>query len=131
MLPCNVHVAVDERQQIASVRARRVAQINDGNVVAVVLFSQSYRNFVRGLPWCRAPNSSCAGAGKPKLGYKKECRFTDTGRADHQAMHIVTVYQCIELLAALRAAEDQSLHLWQVLSSRHDVTSNGTFANVF
>ena len=38
MFPCDVHVAVDERQQIAPVRARRVAQIDHGDVVAVVFF---------------------------------------------------------------------------------------------
>ena len=38
LLPRDVHVAVDERQQIAPVRARRVAQIDHGDVVAVVFF---------------------------------------------------------------------------------------------
>ena len=38
MLPRDVHVAVDERQQIAPVRARRVAKIDHGNVVAVAFF---------------------------------------------------------------------------------------------
>ena len=116
MLPCNVHVAVDERQQIASVRARRVALINDGNVVAVVLFRNRTVISCEVSLGVERQIAHAAGAGKLQIGIQKECRFTDTGRADHQAMHIVTVYQCIELLAALRAAEDQSLHLWQVLS---------------
>ena len=109
-------IAVDERQQIAPVRARRVAKIDHGNVVTVVFF----RN--RSVISCQVPFgverqiAHAAGAGKFEIGVQKKGGFANTGRTDHQAMHIVTVDQSVELLAALGAAKDQALHFGQVLS---------------
>ena len=57
-----------------------------------------------------------AGAGKFEIGIQKESGFTNARRADHEAMHIVAVHKRFQLLAALRAAENESLHLWQILS---------------
>ena len=52
-----------------------------------------------------------AGAGKFEIWIQKESGFAHARCTDHQAMHIVTVDQRIELLATLRAAENQPLHL--------------------
>jgi len=116
MLPRDVHVAVDERQKIAPVRAPRVAKSDHGNVVAIVLF----RN--RTVISCQIPLrikrqiAHAAGTGKFEIWVQKEGGFADTRCTNHEAMHIVTVDQRIELLAALCATENQSLHLRQILS---------------
>ncbi len=52
------------------------------------------------------------------IGVQERRSIANTGCTDHQAMHIVTIDQRVELFAALDTAKNQSLHC-RASSFRH------------
>ena len=107
----DVHIAVDEHQQIVAVRAGRITQIDDGDMlIAVILFGN--RAVVAGeITFGIQRQKAHAGrAGIFKVGIEEECRFAHAGCADHKAMHIVLIHQCGDAVLMADAAQHQPLH---------------------
>ena len=95
ILPADIHVVVDERQQIVSVRASGVSQVNDRHLIAVVPGGDSPvvpRKISFGI---QSQKAHPAGTGVFQIGVEKEGRLADAGCADHQAVDIVGIHQCL------------------------------------
>lgn len=110
MFSGDVHIAVDERQQIVAVRAGRITQIDDGDMlIAVILFGN--RAVVAGeITFGIQRQKAHAGrAGIFKVGIEEECRLARAGGGDHQAMDVVAVYQRSQSIFLALAAQHQSL----------------------
>ena len=106
----DVHIAVDERQQIVAVRAGGVAQVYNGDMlVAVILFGN--RAVVAGeITFGIQRQKAHAGrAGIFKVGIEEECRLARAGGGDHQAMDVVAVHQRSQFTLLALAAQHQSL----------------------
>ena len=89
---------VDEGQEVVSVGAGGVPQVDDRHLVAVVL--QGHSAIVPGqIPFCiKGQEAHPAGAGVLHVGVEKERRLAHAGRADHQAVDVVAVNQGGDLL---------------------------------
>ena len=117
MLTRHVHIAVDQRHQVVAIRTNRIAKIDHGDVIAVVLLRDSSAVAREVALSVQNQEAHAASAGEFDVGIQKKCGLADTGRADHEAMHIVTVHQRLQPFAALHTAENQSLHSWSLLPS--------------
>ena len=106
----DVHIAVDEHQQIVAVRAGRITQIDDGDMlIAVILFGN--RAVVAGeITFGIQRQKAHAGrAGIFKVGIEEECRLARAGGGDHQAMDVIAVHQRSQFIFLALAAQHQSL----------------------
>ena len=106
----DVHIAVDERQQIVAVRAGGVAQVYNGDMlIAVVLFGD--RAVVAGeiTLGIQRQKAHARRAGIFKVGIEEECRLARAGGGDHQAMDVIAVHQRSQFIFLALAAQHQSL----------------------
>ena len=106
----DVHIAVDERQQIVAVRAGGVAQIDDGDMlVAVILFGN--RAVVAGeiTLGIQSQKAHAGRAGIFKVGIEEECGLARAGGGDHQAMDVIAVHQRSQFIFLALAAQHQTL----------------------
>ena len=106
----DVHIAVDERQQIVAVRAGGVAQVYNGDMlVAVILFGN--RSVVAGevTLGIQRQKAHARRAGIFKVGIEEECRLARAGSRNHQAVDVIAVHQCSYLILLTFAAQHQSL----------------------
>ena len=106
----DVHIAVDERQQIVAVRSGGVAQIYDGDMlVAVILFGN--RAVVAGevTLGIQRQKAHAGRAGIFKVGIEEESRLARAGGSDHQAMNVVAIHQCGQFIFFALAAQHQPL----------------------
>ena len=113
----NVHIAVDERQQIVTVRAGGIAQIDDGDMlIAVILFGD--RAVVAGeiTLGIECQKAHARRAGIFKVGIEEECRLARAGGGDHQAMNVVAVHQRSQFIFLALAAQHKSLICGKVYS---------------
>ena len=113
----NVHIAVDERQQIVAVRAGGVAQVYNGDMlVAVILFGN--RAVVAGeITFGIQRQKTHAGrAGIFKVGIEEESRLARAGGGDHQAMDVVAVHQRSQFIFFAHAAQHQPQFCGKVYS---------------
>jgi len=107
--PADVHVAVDEREQIVAVRAGRVAQIDYGHMVAVVIFCDGAVVAGEIALGIQRQEAHAGGAGILQVGIQEKRGFADAGRADHQDVDVVRVYQRDDHALLSHAAEDDAL----------------------
>ena len=106
----DVHIAVDEHQQIVAVRAGRITQIDDGDMlIAVILFGN--RAVVAGeITFGIQRQKAHAGrAGIFKVGIEEECGLARTRGGDYQAMDVIAVHQRSQFIFLTLAAQHQSL----------------------
>ena len=111
MLPADVHVVVDERQQVEPVRAGRISEIDDRNLVIVIIRCHGAvipREVALGV---QREKAHAAGAGIFEVGIKEKRSLADTGRADHETVDVVTVHHGCNGVFLPRAAEDESLRV--------------------
>ena len=106
----DVHIAVDERQQIVAVRAGGVTQVYNGDMlIAVILFGN--RAVVAGkITFGIQSQKAHAGrAGIFKIGIEEESRLARAGGGDHQAMDVIAVHQRGQFIFLALAAQHQPL----------------------
>ena len=106
----DVHIAVDERQQVVAVREGGVAQIDDGNMlITVILFGN--RAVVTGeiTLGIQRQKAHARRAGIFKVGIEEEGCLARAGGGDHQAMDVVAVHQRSQFIFLALAAQHQSL----------------------
>ena len=106
----DVHIAVDERQQIVAVRAGGVAQVYNGDMlIAVILFGN--RAVVAGevTLGIQRQKAHARRAGIFKVGIEEECRLARAGGGDHQAMDIIAIHQRSQFTLLALAAQHQTL----------------------
>ena len=116
LLSGDVHIAVDQSQQIIAVRAGGVSQVDHRHIVAVVFLRN--RAIVSGQValGVQCQEAHAAGAGIFQIGIQKERRFSHAAGADHQAVNIVVVHQRCHMVFAACAAKDESLLLGAVVT---------------
>ena len=91
--PRLIHVGVDERQQVVAIRARGIAEVDHGDVVAVVRLCHRAivaREVALGV---EREEAHAAGAGVLQVRVEEERRLADAGRADHKDVDVVAVHQ--------------------------------------
>ena len=106
----DVHIAVDERQQVVSVRAGRITQIDDGDMLVAVIFFGNRAVVAGEITFGIQSQKAHAGrAGIFKVGIEEESRLARAGGGDHQAMDIVAVHQRGQFIFLALAAQHQPL----------------------
>ena len=106
----DVHIAVDERQQIVAVRAGGITQVYNGDMlVAVILFGN--RAVVAGkiTLGIQRQKTHAGRAGIFKVGIEEESRLACAGGGDHQAMDIIAIHQRSQFIFLTLAAQHQTL----------------------
>ena len=93
ILTTDVHIVVDERQQIVSVRSCGVPQVNDRHLIAVVLRGDGPVIPCQISFSIQSQKTHPAGAGIFQIGIQEEGSLTDTGCADHQAVDVIGIHQ--------------------------------------
>ena len=111
-----IHIGVGQGQKIEPVRPGGVAQVDDGHLVAVVLFRDG--PIVPGqIPLgVQGQEAHPAGAGIFQVGIQEEGRLAHARRANHEAVDVVTVHQGSDLALPALGAQHQPLHLGEILS---------------
>ena len=105
----DVHVSVDQRQQIITIRAGGVSQVDNGNIVPIALLGNG--SVIAGevaFAVQRQP-AHAAGTGIFQVGIQKESGLANTGRTDHETMDIVAVHQSGEFPLFSFAPQHQPL----------------------
>ena len=106
----DVHIAVDERQQVVAVRAGGVAQVYNGDMLVVVILFCNRAvvagEVALGIQRQKA-HTGCAGIFK--VGIEEEGCLARAGGGDHQAMDVVAVYQRSQFIFLALAAQHQPL----------------------
>ena len=113
----DVHIAVDERQQIVAVRSGGVAQIDDGDMlVAVILFGN--RAVVAGeiTLGIQRQKTHAGRAGIFKVGIEEECGLACTRGRNHKAVDVVAVHQRSQFILLALAAQHQPLFRGKILT---------------
>ena len=94
----------------------RIAQVDDGHIVAVaVLCNRTVISSQVTLAVQRQP-AHTGGAGIFQIGVQEKCGLANTAGTDHEAVNVIAVHQCGELLRLPLATEDQSLLRGEILS---------------
>ncbi len=109
LLSGNVHVSVDQCQQIVAIRAGGISQVDDGDIVPIALLGNG--TVIPGqvaLAVQRQP-AHAAGTGIFQIGVQKVCGLADAGSTDHETMDIVAVYQSGKFTLFAFAPQHQSL----------------------
>ena len=106
----NVHIAVDERQQIVAVRACWISQVDDGDMLVAVIFFCNRAVVTGEVALGIQRQKAYAGrAGIFKVGIEEESRLTRAGGGDHQAMDVIAVHQRSQFIFLALAAQHQPL----------------------
>ena len=103
-----IHVLVDEVQEVVSVGARGIAQVDHGNLVAVILLRDLPVGAVQITLGVGGDERHPGRAGVLKIRVQEVRRLADTRRADHQRMHIAVVHESNGVPSDV-PADDQSL----------------------
>ena len=106
----DVHIAVDERQQIVAVRAGGIAQVYHGDMlVAVILFGD--RAVVAGeiTLGIQRQKAHAGRAGIFKVGIEEECGLACTRGRNHKAVDVIAVHQRSQFIFLALAAQHQTL----------------------
>ena len=106
----DVHITVDERQQVVAVRAGGITQIDDGDMlIAVMLFGD--RAVVAGeiTLGIQRQKAHARRAGIFKVGIEEKRRLARAGGGDHQAMDVVAVHQRSQFIFLAPATQHQPL----------------------
>jgi len=113
----DVHIAVDERQQIVAVRAGGVTQIDDGDMLVAVIFFGNRAVVAGEITFgIQRQKAHARRAGIFKVGIEEESRLARAGGGDHQAMDVVAVHQRSQFIFLALAAQHQPLFCGKVYS---------------
>ena len=99
ILAADIHVVVDERQEIVSVRPCWVTQVDDRYLIAIVFGGHSSIVPCEVAFGIQCQKAHPAGTGILQIGIQKVRRFTNARRADHQAVNIVGVHDGLHGIA--------------------------------
>ena len=116
--PGNVHIPVDQRQQIVSVRAGGISQVDHGYILIPieVLGNGAVIAGEVALAVQRQP-AHAAGAGVLQIGIEKIGGLADAGSTDHQAVDVIAVHEGGEFAFLSLAPQHQPLLRGQVLAA--------------
>ena len=104
-----IHVLVDQCQNVISIRAGRISQIQNRDFISVILFRNSgiVSEQIAFRVCGQKTHAGCTGI--LNIGVQKISGLTNTGRTDHQAVDVSAVYQCGNRSAFLFVSDHQSL----------------------
>ena len=109
LLSGDIHVPVDQRQQIVAIRAGGITQVDNRDIVPIALLGDG--SVIPGkvaLAVQRQP-AHAAGTGIFQIGIEEIGCLADAGSADHEAVDIVAVHQSGKLALLALAPQHQPL----------------------
>ena len=113
----NVHVSVDQGQQVVAIRAGGVSQVDDRDVIPIALLGNSAIVPSQVAFAVQSQPAHSTGTGIFQVGVEEVGSFADAAGADHQAVDVVAVHQGYGLVLLAFASKHQPLLGRTVLSA--------------
>ena len=126
-----IHVAIDESQQVVPIGSCGIPQVDHGDLVAIVFAGHGAVVPGQVSLGIQCQIAHAAGAGIFQIWIQKEGGFANTACADHQAVDIVAIHQCCNMIFPAKTAQHQALLSRQMFSLPPEFWLEGYMAICF